>query len=81
MRKVFLAGIAAILCVVLKGQQVPNPTNLNPSVLFVGSPATTLTLNNFSFGTGAGLTALWICAAPLHHFISRFAAYDSNEIA
>lgn len=49
-----LAGCVAII---LPAQQLPNPTYLNPSALYVGSGPTTLTLTNPDYT--AGLTALW----------------------
>src|SRR5437879_6560094 len=54
----FIRAIAALFAaIVLHGQQLPSHTFLNPSALYAGSGATTLTLSNQ--GYTAGLTALW----------------------
>jgi uncharacterized protein (TIGR03437 family) len=51
------AILPALAGIVLHGQQLPYPTYVNPSALFVGGGSATITLVNQNYT--AGLTALW----------------------
>src|SRR5579859_961711 len=57
MLKCFRVVIPALASILLRGQQLPYPTYVNPSTLFVGGDAATIRVVNGSYG--AGLTALW----------------------